>query len=104
MAKTKIEFVCRECGSSHHQWAGQCLDCKEWNTLEEVVISQATSSKPESLKDLPASKVQNLSEIKSQNKIISVFDQNNKQLNHNLLIGQDVLCSWLEDSIVILED
>ena len=68
MAKTKIEFVCRECGSSHHQWAGQCLDCKEWNTLEEVVISQATASKPESLKDLPASKVQNLSEIKSQNK------------------------------------
>ena len=68
MAKTKIEFVCRECGSSHHQWAGQCLDCKEWNTLEEVVISQATSSKPESLKDLPASKLQNLSEIKSQNK------------------------------------
>jgi len=65
MAKTKIEFICRECGSSHHQWAGQCLDCKEWNTLEEVVISQATSSKPESLKDLPASKVQNLSEIKS---------------------------------------
>ena len=68
MAKTKIEFVCRECGSSHHQWAGQCLDCKEWNTLEEIVITQATSSKPESLKDLPASKVQNLSEIKSLNK------------------------------------
>ena len=68
MAKTKVEFVCRECGASQHQWAGQCLDCKAWNTLEEVVISQATASKPESLKDLPASKVQYLSEIKSQNK------------------------------------
>ena len=68
MAKTKIEFVCRECGSSHHQWAGQCLDCKAWNTLEKVVVSQVTSSKPESLKDLPASKVQNLSQVKSQNK------------------------------------
>ena len=68
MAKTKVEFVCRECGASQHQWAGQCLDCKAWNTLEEVVISQATASKPESLKDLPASKVQHLSEIKSQNK------------------------------------
>lgn len=43
-------------------------------------------------------------EIKSQNKIISVFDQNNKKSNQNLLMGQDVLCSWLEDSIVILED
>ena len=68
MAKTKVEFVCRECGASHHQWAGQCLDCKAWNTLEEVVMSQATASKPESLQDLPASKVQYLSEIKSQNK------------------------------------
>ena len=68
MAKTKIEFVCRECGASHHQWLGQCLDCKEWNTLEEIIISQITSSKPQSLKDLPASKVQNLSEITTQNK------------------------------------
>ena len=68
MAKTKVEFVCRECGASHHQWAGQCLDCKAWNTLEEIILSQATASKPESLKDLPASKVQHLSEIKSQNK------------------------------------
>ena len=64
MPKTKIEFVCRECGASHHQWVGQCLECKAWNTLEEIVVSQVTSSKPESLKDLPASKVKNLSEIK----------------------------------------
>ena len=68
MAKTKVEFVCRECGASHHQWAGQCLECKAWNTLEEIVISQATASKPDSLKDLPESKVQNLTEVKSQNK------------------------------------
>jgi DNA repair protein RadA/Sms len=68
MAKAKIEFVCRVCGASHHQWAGQCLDCKEWNTLEEIILSQATSSKPESLKDLPPSKVQNLSAIKSENR------------------------------------
>ena len=66
MAKTKIEFVCRECGASHHQWVGQCLDCKEWNTLEEIVISQTTSSTPDILKDLPASKVQNISEITTQ--------------------------------------
>ena len=70
MAKTKIEFVCRECGASHYQWAGRCLECKAWNTLEEIMVSQVTSSRPESLKDLPASKVQNLSEIKSENKTI----------------------------------
>ena len=53
MAKTKIEFVCRECGASHYQWAGQCLEGNAWNTLEEIVVSQVTSSRPESLKDLP---------------------------------------------------
>ena len=81
MAKTKIEFVCRECGSSHHQWAGQCLDCKEWNTLEEAVISQATSSKPESLKDLPSSKVQNLSEINRVNKNLGLREITKINLN-----------------------
>jgi len=93
MAKTKIEFVCRECGSSHHQWVGQCLDCKEWNTLEEVVISQATSSKPESLKDLPASKVQNLSEIKSQNnhRLSTGLSELDRTLGGGLVDGSVVL-------------
>ncbi len=93
MAKTKIEFVCRDCGSSHHQWAGQCLDCKEWNTLEEVVISQATSSKPESLKDLPASKVQNLSEIKSQNnnRLSTGLSELDRTLGGGLVDGSVVL-------------
>ena len=93
MAKTKIEFVCRECGSSHHQWSGQCLDCKEWNTLEEVVISQVTSSKPESLKDLPASKVQNLSEIKSQNnnRLSTGLSELDRTLGGGLVDGSVVL-------------
>ena len=93
MAKTKIEFICRECASSHHQWAGQCLDCKEWNTLEEVVISQVTSSKPESLKDLPASKVQNLSEIKSQNnnRLSTGLSELDRTLGGGLVDGSVVL-------------
>jgi DNA repair protein RadA/Sms len=93
MAKTKVEFVCRECGASHHQWAGQCLDCKEWNTLEEIVISQATSSKPESLKDLPASKVQNLTDIKAQNKdrLSTGLSELDRTLGGGLVDGSVVL-------------
>ena len=93
MAKTKIEFVCRECGASHHQWAGQCLDCKEWNTLEEIVISQATSSKSEILKDLPASKVQNLSEITAQNKerLSTGLSELDRTLGGGLVDGSVVL-------------
>ena len=93
MAKTKIEFVCRECGASHHQWVGQCLDCKEWNTLEEIVISQTTSSKSEILKDLPASKVQNLSEITTQNKerLSTGLSELDRTLGGGLVDGSVVL-------------
>ena len=93
MVKTKIEFVCRECGASHHQWVGQCLECKAWNTLEEIVVSQVSSSRPESLKDLPASKLQNLSEIKTEN---------NKRLTTGLSELDRTLGGGLVDGSVVL--
>lgn len=34
MAKTKQQFHCIECGTIHAKWAGQCTDCKSWNSLE----------------------------------------------------------------------
>lgn len=35
MAKTKTSFYCSECGSELSKWAGQCPDCKAWNTVKE---------------------------------------------------------------------
>lgn len=46
MAKTKHAYVCKECGSSSAKWVGQCVDCGEWNTLTEIVIT-ANSNAPE---------------------------------------------------------
>jgi len=69
MAKTKVEFVCSNCGAAHYQWAGQCLECKEWNALEEVFVVPSKASQSESLKDLPPSKVQSLNEVKTQTSV-----------------------------------
>ncbi len=35
VAKTKTSFYCTECGSELSKWAGQCPDCKAWNTVKE---------------------------------------------------------------------
>ncbi len=43
MAKIKIQYVCRHCGSSHNKWGGQCTDCKEWNCLEEAIPQTDTA-------------------------------------------------------------
>lgn len=33
--KSKLAFVCSECGADHTTWSGQCNQCGEWNTLKE---------------------------------------------------------------------
>ena len=93
MAKIKSEFVCRECGANHPQWTGQCLECKAWNTLEEIVLSRATASKPESLKDLPPSTVQTLSDVKSEQKsrLSTGLSELDRTLGGGLVDGSVVL-------------
>ncbi|SFB86701.1 DNA repair protein RadA [Massilia yuzhufengensis] len=38
MAKARTAFTCSECGATTSRWAGQCPDCKAWNTLVETVV------------------------------------------------------------------
>ncbi len=42
MAKIKVAYVCSACGAQHPKWSGQCVDCQEWNSLNEEVVSSAT--------------------------------------------------------------
>jgi DNA repair protein RadA/Sms len=41
MARSKLEYVCRECGAHQSKWSGQCADCGAWNSLEETVAMPA---------------------------------------------------------------
>lgn len=41
MAKPKSEYTCRACGAQLPKWSGQCPDCGDWNTLEEVKAAGA---------------------------------------------------------------
>lgn len=42
MAKPQKRYVCQSCGSVSHRWAGQCVDCSEWNTLVEESTGPVT--------------------------------------------------------------
>jgi DNA repair protein RadA/Sms len=35
VSKIKTSFFCTDCGSELSKWAGQCPDCKAWNTVKE---------------------------------------------------------------------
>ncbi len=44
MAKTRTRYQCNACGAESGQWNGQCADCKAWNTLEESVVTPASTT------------------------------------------------------------
>ncbi len=36
MARNNPQFQCRECATLLTKWAGQCPDCKGWNSIDEI--------------------------------------------------------------------
>jgi DNA repair protein RadA/Sms len=45
MAKSKIVYICRNCGADSPKWIGRCPSCNQWNTyVEERVGVQKTPS------------------------------------------------------------
>jgi DNA repair protein RadA/Sms len=44
MAKSKVAFVCTECGSDLSKWQGQCPDCGQWNTIQEIKLAKSSKS------------------------------------------------------------
>ncbi|MFO8102127.1 MAG: DNA repair protein RadA [Dehalococcoidia bacterium] len=44
MAKTRVSFVCSNCGAESLKWTGRCPQCGEWNTFVEKELSAVSAS------------------------------------------------------------
>ncbi len=42
----KTTFVCSGCGAAFPKWAGQCPECRAWNTLTESLTPAAPLRNP----------------------------------------------------------
>ncbi len=42
--KSKIAFVCQQCGADYPRWNGQCTSCGEWNTIKEVRLGASSAN------------------------------------------------------------
>lgn len=45
MARPQKRYVCQSCGSVSAKWAGQCLDCSQWNCIIEDASAVVTPFK-----------------------------------------------------------
>ncbi len=44
MSKTKIKFICANCGFESLKWLGKCPSCEEWNSFSEELVEERKSS------------------------------------------------------------
>ena len=43
MAKTKVAYVCSDCGADFPKWQGRCYACGAWNILSEFRTGSSAS-------------------------------------------------------------
>ena len=94
MAKSKINYVCTQCGAVQPKWMGKCPDCGSWNTLVENVetpVSRfAASSAP-----VASCTVQRLEQIDSneEQRYLTGMQELNRVLGGGIVPGSVVLLS-----------
>ncbi len=91
--KTKVSFVCQECGYDSPQWLGKCPECGMWNTLKEIHISESRiQSSPGVKKELNITP-KKLSEIKFEKKqrMMTGFSELDSVLGGGIVRGSAVL-------------
>lgn len=66
MAKSKVAYVCNECGAEFSRWQGQCSECKAWNTITEIRLGPSAITQKSGRSGYAgelSSKVQTLAEV-----------------------------------------
>src|SRR5437899_11930809 len=51
--RTKIQYVCQQCGATSPKWIGRCPSCQQWNTFVEERITAAAIDAPASWDSSP---------------------------------------------------
>ena len=95
MAKTKINYVCTECGAIQPKWMGKCPDCGSWNTLVEnveVPVSRFSQTAPPTVSTTTVQKLEQISSTEEQ-RYLTDMKELNRVLGGGIVPGSVVLLS-----------
>ncbi|MFN7835311.1 MAG: DNA repair protein RadA [Burkholderiaceae bacterium] len=94
MAKSKMQYVCSECGHISTKWLGQCSACQAWNTLVETAAPADLNTRSGRFASLaPRADVQQLADIQAENlpRFSSALPEFDRVLGGGLVPGMVVL-------------
>ena len=99
MAKSKIQFVCQQCGASYAKWTGKCGNCGEWNSLVEQAVESVTEKKSALARGQASGKKLNFTSIDdikpsdAKERLLTEFKDLNEVLGGGILLGSVSLLS-----------
>ena len=95
--KIKTVYVCKECGYETPKWMGQCPMCKEWDVLEEQVITEkkttGLSSDSVSVKAIASAKDLSQIDITDEQRYVTNIGELDRVLGGGIVKGSVILLS-----------
>lgn len=98
MAKAvKRAFVCNECGADYPRWQGQCSACQAWNSITEVRLAAAATTRSDRFSGYAGeggqNRVQKLSEISLEDvpRFSTGFTEFDRVLGGGIVPGSAIL-------------
>ena len=90
MSKTKIKYICSNCGYESLRWIGKCPECESWNSFTEEVV-ETNKRKPASFKGaIPVTKITDIS-INEEERIKTGINEFDRVLGGGLMPGSVTL-------------
>lgn len=90
MSKTKIKYICSNCGFETLKWLGKCPECDSWNTLSEEIVEVSRKAFQSIKKE---SKFYKLDDISAQedDRILTKISEFDRVLGGGLMPGSVIL-------------
>ena len=90
MSKTRIKYICSNCGYESLKWIGKCPSCESWNTFTEELIEEKKAAR---IKNAGETKVLKLNSFEHQEeeRIKTNIEEFDRVLGGGLMPGSVVL-------------
>jgi len=91
LEKTKISYICQQCGKESPKWVGRCPECQAWNTMVETTVTRTAANKV-TVRGEPARKLSGI-ELKNTDRMPLPLNELNRVLGGGLVAGSVALIS-----------
>lgn len=90
MAKSKIKFICANCGFESLKWLGKCPSCDEWNSFSEELVEERKASVKKSVHPKEVKTLDSITEF-SEERIKFGINEFDRVLGGGIIHGSAVL-------------